>query len=95
MEENTSNDDGRGGFGANQTEEADVTVIYQGDDIDLGEGNWAILAFYNGYDPDGSGMDNTDFYSQESAQIIIQNTLKNLGQTAEDSNLKERSDYLL
>lgn len=95
VEEDTSNDDGRGGFGANQTEEAEVTVIYQGDDLDLGDGTWSLLAFYNGYDPDGSGMDNTDFYSQESAQIIIQNTLKNLGQTAEDGALKDRSDYLL
>ncbi|MCD8021604.1 MAG: hypothetical protein LUF30_00980, partial [Lachnospiraceae bacterium] len=94
-DENTSNDDGRGGFSANTNEECVVTVTYQGESVELGDGNWAVLAFYNGYDPNGSGMDNTDFYSQESTDVIIKNTLSNLGQDSEDESLKERSDYLL
>ena len=94
-DEDTSNDDGRGGFGASSTEETEVTITYNGSDVDLGDGTWSLLAFYNGYDPNGSGMDNTDFYSQASTEVIIANTLSNLGQDSEDADLKARSDYLI
>lgn len=84
-----------GGFGMSSTIRVPVTVTYTGEAIELGDGTWTLLVFFRGYDPDGSGMDNTDFYSQESARIMEMNTLKKLGQDEEDPALRVRSDQLL
>lgn len=64
-------------FGASATTKYDVTVTYVGKDIVIGKAeneDWDILAYYKATDKDIGGMDNTDFYSNASAEVIIKNT---------------------
>lgn len=52
----------------------DVTVTYTGADRTIGSAStetWSIIAFYKGVDSQLGGLDNTDFYSADSAEVIV------------------------